>query len=1302
MSASRPSENPPKRIGAYTLGEAIASGGTGSVYRATRDDGLAVALKLFDVRLEKAGTIARFEKEAKIRLDHPNIVQVLDAGTERGTPFLVLELLEGRPLADVLSEGTMSPQDVVDLGVAVCQGLEVAHAAGVVHRDLKPENLFVTRDGTVKILDFGIALLDTDPERITTTGMVVGTPWYLSPEQASGTQKLDHRTDIWSLGAVLYECLAGETPFEYQGMLQTVLAILREELTPLRAVAPRVPPPLAVVIERCLVKNPRFRWSSADKLKRALLELDPDEVAGTGEFPVTRPSIAVGERRLVAVLFAEGVTDGEALRHAVEKRRGQYLPLYAKRAVGLFGGEAWEGDELGRAVEAALEARDAVSSMVVAAGHATGHGAGISGEALAHAERGANLNAAGVVIDERSAKLLGEGFATYTLGNGFLEVGAPRRPTPIAPRAPVTERAGAYRDSLLPPVPDVVADALAPKLVEPAVAPPFVGRQMELAQIDHALREVFEGRRASAVMVVGPTGIGKSRLREEMQARLAEREESATVLFARGDTLGKSSAFSLMGAALRRHARIVTEGARIDPEAPIDERREAVRALTESAIADPLRIEETAPFLGELLAVDFGDAPGLAAARSDPRVMADRIRLAVRDFFAGLSAKGPLALALEDIQWSDDATLDVVEELVDYLRDTPFLVFLTARPWIDEARPEYLKSQGVLRIEPRPLLRADVAEMANALARRPLDDALIDRVTERCGGNPLFVEQTIAELLSRDFDQGTEKDLPLPLTVEAAVQSRLDHLPPLEKTLCRYASVLGRPFSVDELEELGVPDAAILLESLARRGIVSARAAERVGKARQYRFRVGIVGEVAYAMLARDQRAELHRRAAEVLEYLGEASPEELAVHFDKGGERGKAADKYAAAALEASRKGDVKGVEAWSEKALAFGVREGTRFELRMARANALTFRGLVPEALRELEDAMECAQSDREKARVHSERGHDYLVSGKSEEAIEELAWAVALGEKGRDAETVVRALLRRATVRVTRGELGAAEKDVVDAEHAAPSGSPLAGWVMELRGYLASTQGRFSEEEQFHRSALTLHENNGDLQRAARARANLADVYNKLCAFDEAAPALRRAIEDCQRVGNRVSEGWATLNLGITMTGVGSWEEAGQLLQAARSIGRDAPNVSLEASALLCLARLRLRRAQWSDAIAAAEAARELAEAHGLKARVAATFAVLSAASLARSDVKAAVDLAARGIALRDEVGGLDDGETELYLAHGRALAAAGRHDEARDAFERGRQIVADHTLGISSEAARDRFLAAPINRALMEAS
>ena len=253
-----------------------------------------------------------------------------------------------------------------------------------------------------------------------------------------------------------------------------------------------------------------------------------------------------------------------------------------------------------------------------------------------------------------------------------------------------------------------------------------------------------------------------------------------------------------------------------------------------------------------------------------------------------------------------------------------------------------------------------------------------------------------------------------------------------------------------------------------------------------------------------------------------------------------------------------------------------------------------------------------------------------------------------------------------------------------------------------YLASARGRITEWEQYLTSALKLHEANGDVQRSARARANLADLHNTLGSFEDAERALRRAIEDCRRVGNRASEGWAMLNLGIALTGRENWEEAVESLRAARAIGRDAPHASLEASALLCLARLYVRRGELVEADTCAEEACRFSEANGLHTRQASALAVLSAARLGRADPGGALEASTRAMTIRDEAGGLADGEAELFLSHGRALAASGREDEARAAYARGRQVVAEQALGITNDGVRDQFLSAPINQALMEAS
>src|SRR5262245_31040443 len=216
------------RLGPYEIVAAIGAGGMGEGYRA-RDTRLSrdVAIKVLSAGLAMdADRQRRFEQEAlaTARLNHPGILMVFDVGRHEGQPYLVTELLEGETLRDRLQGGALPMRKAIELGIAIASALGAAHEQGIVHRDLKPENLFVTRDGRVKILDFGLAKLaqpdDSNAslssaqtlEVSTGTGVVMGTVGYMSPEQVRG-QRVDHRTDVFSFGAVLFEMLSGRRAF---------------------------------------------------------------------------------------------------------------------------------------------------------------------------------------------------------------------------------------------------------------------------------------------------------------------------------------------------------------------------------------------------------------------------------------------------------------------------------------------------------------------------------------------------------------------------------------------------------------------------------------------------------------------------------------------------------------------------------------------------------------------------------------------------------------------------------------------------------------------------------------------------------------------------------------------------------------------------------------------------------------------------------------------------------------------------------------------------------------------------------
>ena len=291
------------RLGAYEIQSLLGAGGMGEVYRA-RDARLQreVAIKVLPTAFATdAERMARFEQEARAAaaLNHPNILAVHDLGQHDGAPFIVTELLDGVSLRELLHGGPLTARKAVEYGVQIAQGLAAAHDKGIVHRDLKPDNVFITSDGRVKILDFGLAKL-TQPDAAasgmsvlpttpaftqvanTAAGVVMGTIGYMAPEQVRGAAS-DHRTDIFALGVVLYEMLAGRRAFGGDTAMDVMSAILKEDPPDLPLAERHIPPALARIVGRCLEKNPAVRFQSARDLAFALEALTTQSGSGATE-----------------------------------------------------------------------------------------------------------------------------------------------------------------------------------------------------------------------------------------------------------------------------------------------------------------------------------------------------------------------------------------------------------------------------------------------------------------------------------------------------------------------------------------------------------------------------------------------------------------------------------------------------------------------------------------------------------------------------------------------------------------------------------------------------------------------------------------------------------------------------------------------------------------------------------------------------------------------------------------------------------------------------------------------------------
>jgi len=366
------------RLGVYEIVAPLGAGGMGEVYRA-RDTRLSreVAIKVLPSEVASdSDRRLRFEQEARSAsaLNHPNILTIYDVGSADGTVYIAMELVEGKTLRELVASGEPVPMKrLLDVATQTADGLAKAHGAGIVHRDLKPENLMVSKDGFVKILDFGLAkliepvtqdasVLPTAVAAPTTPGTVMGTAGYMSPEQASG-QQVDYRSDQFTLGAILYEMATGKRAFARKTGAETLVAIIREEPEPIAQLAPKSPAPVRWIVERLLAKDPEERYASTKDLARDLKSVRDhlSESSASGGVSAAEP---VRRRRTdwllrIAALCA-GVAIGVLASRALPHRQDSPIRLrkltfargtvfsarFAKDGQTIYYGAAWDGGPL--------------------------------------------------------------------------------------------------------------------------------------------------------------------------------------------------------------------------------------------------------------------------------------------------------------------------------------------------------------------------------------------------------------------------------------------------------------------------------------------------------------------------------------------------------------------------------------------------------------------------------------------------------------------------------------------------------------------------------------------------------------------------------------------------------------------------------------------------------------------------------------------------------------------------------------------------------------------------------------------
>ncbi|WP_437312708.1 protein kinase domain-containing protein [Sorangium sp. So ce385] len=856
--------------GRFEVHRLAGAGGMGTVYRATDQlTGRPVALKVAPPELA-----ARFRREARLleAVQHPLIVQHIAHGTsDDGALWLAMEWLDGVTLDARLGEGPLPVADALLVAHQIADALAAVHALGITHRDLKPSNVLL-RDGRVDgvvLLDFGVARAAASTTLVTEASSLVGSLGYVAPEQARGDAEVDARADVFALGVLLFESLAGQRPFAADDPLAEMCRILLEEAPRLADRRPDVPPAIDELVARLLAKDPSARPADGRAAAAALAETRAQLAHAPGEGGDGAPASVTGdERRLISVVLVDlGAADPEpASDRGVERVVADVAEAFGGDRVRLAGGtrmvllssqtdEAFTGrggsgtmvafDLAARAAQCALamKARLPGRPVALATGRAQVGERLPAGDVIDRAVACLREAGADVRIDEVTAGLAAPRFEVIGDGPSFLLTG---------------ERDGTEPERTL--LGRVTA---------------FVGRDRELAMLRGLYEQSADEPVARAALVLGEAGIGKTRLRCELVRAVREADARASVYVARGDPIGAGAPFGMLG-------EIVLAAAGCLPGEAIEARRGKIREHVARAVpaAEARRI---AFFLGEIAGTPFDDPdPELDAARGDAVFLGEQARRAVLDWLAARCAEGPVVAVLEDMHWSDHASVSVLDEALLSLADRPLLVLGFARHSVMETFPGLWAARGVQHIK----LGALSPRAAERLVRSVFGDELapseVARLVEHADGHPFFLEE-----LMRARAEGRSD---LPPTVVALMHTRIEALPAEARRTLRAASLFGGSFWPDGVRQLlgaGTSAEALdrWLKGLLSEELVARRGVSRYPGHEELTFRHGLVRDAAYGMLTDGDRAAGHRAAARWLRSVGETDERVLAEHVERGGE---------------------------------------------------------------------------------------------------------------------------------------------------------------------------------------------------------------------------------------------------------------------------------------------------------------------------------------------------------------------------------------------------------------------------------
>lgn len=1245
-------------------------GGMGVVYRAYDSElGGDVALKVLRPGAEQE----RFQREAALlaQLEHESIVRFVAHGSAGEQLYFVMEWLEGRDLASHLASTRLSVHESVLIARQVASALAVAHDLGVVHRDINPRNIFLVDDDPerVKVLDFGVARAPAATRQLTGVGSPIGTPGYMAPEQAQGVAAITPAADVFGLGCVLYECVTGRRAFSGQTLMELFARILVDDIPPVSTLVSSAPPGLDALVNHMLHKAAAGRPGHARLVVEALDGLGQLSDAPLSEAlpPQSESAITDAEQRLSSIILLTPITDDEfecvvraALAHGIKPLR-----LADGSALAVVGNRGSATDQVAAAARAALDIRASVvgATIAVATGRAVTNGDKPAGEAIERAsaallevtqslEFDSDVEASRVFVDQVTAGLLDLRFEVVATPGGLRLEGTRDVGEPV--RTVLGRRTRC------------------------------VGRRRELSLLDATLEECSEDSVARAVLVTGPSGIGKTRLAHEFLRTVGREQPDTVVLFARGEPISVGSPFALLRRAIRSYAGIA-EGS------PSNAQQQAIHARVAQTV-NVQEVDRVHQFLCELAGVPLPDeASGeLRVTRFDHVLTGDKMLRAFEDWLHAECRAHPVLLILDDLHWGDLPSVRFIDAALRNLSEQPLMVLALGQPEVVQTFPELWSRRGLSQLRLTGLSRRSSERLVREVLGESATSDVVQRLVERAQGNPFWLEELVRA--ESEAEQGSQ-------AVVLVAQARLERLSSEARLALRAASVLGRRFwDGGVLALLGPKLSSValgqLLVNLEEREIVTERESSKFAGQREFEFCSSLLRDAAYGTLTAGDRERGHLAAGSWLEAIGEQDAVVLAEHFSQGGTEDRAVHWYREGALQALRGNDWVAARERAEQGHAAASDDEMRARFALIEAEACKWAG---DNQRALDRSLAVLGSVSAGSSLWCKAcGEAVATAGKIGHADVYRRWAPELLKVDIDEHNeaeLITALSRGATQLVLCAELGLAKALLDRGERLAALVQPPAGtrgWMLEALAVYAGAMDNATERVELAATAALLFEQAGDLRNACLQRISVGYACVEIGAYARARAALTEGLEVAQRMGLSNSIPIAQAQLGRALESFGKYSEAEALLHEAIEALDHHGNNRLAGVVRCYLAQIYLNQNKLDEAESTANEAVAILDAV-LPMRPSA-LATLAMVRLARREPDQALSLAERANEGVGEGTRLNFGEALVRLSYVLALRASGQNETARARVIDAARRLRERASLISDPELKELFLTA----------